>query len=67
MSPYRRMQGVFHFFVSLPIWFYLLHTLLSASHVDRLVWFLFWIYVPVGFVTAIFGAAADSEDRKAKK
>jgi hypothetical protein len=33
--------------VSLPIFLFLLHFVVAASHPDRLVWFLFWIYVPV--------------------
>ncbi len=35
-------------FVTLPIWYFLLYTILSAIHPDRLVWFLFWVYIPLG-------------------
>jgi len=41
-------------FVVLPIWFFLLYTILSAIHPDRLVWFLFWVYVPLGVLMGIF-------------
>jgi hypothetical protein len=39
-------------FVVTPIWFYLLHSILIAIHADRLLWFLFWVYLPVGFLMA---------------
>jgi hypothetical protein len=34
-------------FVSLPISCYISYSLLSAIHADRLLWFLFWINIPV--------------------
>lgn len=43
-------------FIRLPIWFYLVYVLLQAAHVDRLVWFLFWIYVPAGLFAEIIVA-----------
>jgi Na+/proline symporter len=39
--------------VELPIWFYLLYWFISHSNPDRLVWFLFWIYVPTLIITTI--------------
>jgi hypothetical protein len=32
----------------LSIWYYLLYVLLQAAHVDRLVWFLYVAYMPIG-------------------
>lgn len=45
--------------ITLPIWYFLLYTLLVAAHVARLVWFLFWVYVP-------FSMTVDVIDRIAK-
>lgn len=39
--------------ITLPIWYFIMYTVLSAIHVDRLVWFLFWVYVPMGMVLTI--------------
>lgn len=39
--------------VTMPIWYYIVYTLLCAAHVDRLVWFLFWIYIPIGMFAQI--------------
>jgi hypothetical protein len=49
--------------LSLPISFFLTYTMLSALHVDRLVWFLFWINVPRAIVISILQDAI----RSAKK
>jgi uncharacterized protein with PQ loop repeat len=49
-------------FVSGPIWYFLLYSILKAIHPDRLVWFLYIVYVPVGILNSIIGLAA--EDKK---
>lgn len=40
-------------FITMPIWYFLMYTVLSAVHVDRLVWFLFWIYLPFSLFVSI--------------
>ena len=32
--------------ISLPIWFYLLYSILTAIDAGELQWFLFWVYIP---------------------
>lgn len=39
--------------VRYPIWFFLVYTVLTTIHPDRLIWFLFWIYVLFGVLTAL--------------
>ncbi len=36
-----------------PIWFYLLYYILSQLEPDRLVWFLYWAYVPTSLIVNI--------------
>lgn len=36
--------------VNLPLWYYVVYQVLKVSHVDKLVWFLFWTYVISGFI-----------------
>ena len=36
-------------FITAPIWYYLLYKVLEACHATELMWFLFWIYVPLAF------------------
>ena len=42
-------------FIEFPIWFYLVYWILSQLNPDRLIWFLFWVYVPTLIITAILG------------
>ena len=49
-------------FVALPIWFYLLYTLLKFAQVDRLVWFLFYVYILTQILFAIISEVAKAGD-----
>lgn len=49
------------FLIELPIWFFLIFTILSTIQVDRLVWFLFWVYVPVQIITSILAKIINGE------
>lgn len=40
-------------FMELPIWFYLVYWILKQLNPDRLVWFLFIIYIPVTIITSV--------------
>lgn len=42
-------------FISLPIWFYLLYNLLKLVGASQLMFFLFWVYVPVNILVLIIG------------
>jgi hypothetical protein len=48
-------------FVTLPIWFYLLHSILSYINASDLEWFLYWIYVPVGIFGTIIAKIAEGD------
>ena len=39
-------------FVSLPIWLYLLYQILESVNANELMWFLYWVYVPVTLIVA---------------
>jgi hypothetical protein len=47
--------------VELPFWFYLIYWILSQLHPDRLIWFLFLIYVPIVIITTILGKVIAGE------
>lgn len=40
-------------FISMPIWFYLLHTVLVAIDASELSWFLYYAYLPASVVGAL--------------
>ena len=64
MKGLKIFVGVVGFCITLPIWFYLVYTMLCAIHPDRLVWILFWIYVPVNLLVAILSAIVTANDKK---
>lgn len=39
--------------ITTPMWFYLLYWILSQLNPDRLVWFLYWMYVPITVIAQI--------------
>lgn len=46
----KKIAGVLVIFITLPIWFYLVHWLLKATGAGELQMFLFWVYVPVSLL-----------------
>ncbi|MBX3321226.1 MAG: hypothetical protein KF890_15220 [Nitrospira sp.] len=50
--------------VSLPIWFYLTYQVLDRVEATELMWFLFWVYVPVTIFTAILAVITDEATKK---
>jgi hypothetical protein len=43
-------------FITMPIWFYLVHWLLVASGAGDLQMFLFWIYLPIALFTGVLSS-----------
>ncbi|HKW15636.1 MAG TPA: hypothetical protein VJS69_14205 [Candidatus Krumholzibacteria bacterium] len=37
-------------FIGAPIWYYLLYKILVSVQATELMWFLYWIYAPVGIL-----------------
>jgi len=44
--------GLLSLLITLPIWYYLFYKILVMVGATELMWFLYWIYVPVGVVLA---------------
>jgi len=55
MDKSKLVVGLVSIFITTPIWFYILYTLLKYAEVDRLVWFLYWIYLPASIIGTIIG------------
>ena len=47
--------------IEMPIWIYLVYWILSQLHPDRLIWFLFWIYVPTIILTNVLAKIITGE------
>lgn len=44
-----------------PIWYYLLYQLLVAVNAREMMWFLYWIYVPVAMLIGILSRIVEIE------
>lgn len=67
MKAMKIISGLLTVFITVPIWYYILYSILTALHVDRLIWFLFWIYIPVGVFTSTLSVIANSIAEKKEK
>jgi hypothetical protein len=64
----KKIASVLFVFITTPIWYYLLYQILKAVEATELMWFLFWVYVPVGlFVSFILKVAQDESEQNDKK
>lgn len=45
----------------MPIYFYLMYWIIKHSEPDRLIWFLFWSYIPIKVILSILTKVAESE------
>jgi len=64
MKALKAIPMIVAFFINIPIWMYLLYSILKAINPDRLVWFLFWIYLPTTFLTSVLVKIIDLNDKK---
>lgn len=62
MNKTKLISALLVMFITAPIWFYLLHWVLTKTGAGELQFFLFWIYVPVGILGHILGAIAAAND-----
>lgn len=60
MSALKAIYGIMSLFLVLPIWFYLLHSILIAIQASQFEWFLFWVYIPFGVLTSILQKIIES-------
>ena len=60
-NKYKTISLILSLFISLPIWFYLMYTVISYANPDRFVWFLFWIYLPISILGTIIAKVAEGD------
>ncbi len=49
MKSAKTISGILTVFLTMPIWYYLLYKILGSVNATELMWFLYWIYLPVNF------------------
>jgi len=48
--------------ITMPIWWYLLYKILQAINATELMWFLYFVYIPVAIVIAIISKIAEGKE-----
>jgi hypothetical protein len=62
MSKAKVFATLLAMFISLPIWFYLLYKILEAVQASELMWFLYWVYLPVNiFITLVVKLSSEDD------
>ncbi len=49
----KTIMAILSVLIVAPIWFYLLYCILVRVEASELMWFLFWIYIPVAVMVAV--------------
>lgn len=62
MKKAKLIAGLLVIFVTLPIWFYLMHFMLTKTGASELQWFLFWVYMPAGVLVHALTAIASASE-----
>jgi hypothetical protein len=47
--------------VTMPIWYYLLYQILVRVQASELMFFLYWIYLPVGLLSTVLSKIAEDD------
>jgi hypothetical protein len=63
MKPLQAITALIFILIQLPIWFYLIYKILQTINATELMWFLFWVYVPVTFVIAFLTRIVQGEKK----
>lgn len=63
MNKIKLIGGLLALFVSMPIWFYLVHWMLKTTGAGELQMFLFWIYLPASLLIHLLTAIASASEK----
>jgi len=56
-----RIEELLTIFIGAPIWYYLLYRILEAVNASELMWFLYWVYVPVALLCGVLSKVAEND------
>jgi hypothetical protein len=57
----KAIAGFLGLLVTMPIWFYLIYQILVRVNASELMFFLFWVYVPVTTLVGVLTKMADKD------
>ena len=61
MKPSKIIMLLVGLFITGPIWYYLLYKILQAVEASELMWFLYWIYLPVAIIMGVVAKVSDDD------
>lgn len=59
MRAAKIVSGILALLVSLPIWFFLQYRVLVMVNATELMWFLFWVYLPVSIIVNVIAKVTE--------
>ena len=63
MKAAKIIRATLHLLIVVPIWWYLLVTILRGINASDLTWFLFWVYIPVAALCHTLGIIVEKAEK----
>lgn len=63
-TKYHTLSLIWALFIMTPMYFFVVYHLISHSNPDRLVWFIFWAYIPILIIGQILAKVAESKNNE---
>lgn len=64
MNGIKIFNGLLALVITLPIWFYLQYKILVMIQATELMWFLFWVYLPVTIFISVTSKIIEGLEKK---
>jgi hypothetical protein len=61
MGKLKVVNGLLAVFVTLPLWLGIMYKVLETIEASELLWFMFWIYVPVSVLVSGISRLLDND------
>ena len=58
----KTLGGLLTLFITMPIWYYLIYKILTLVVATELMWFLYWVYLPIGITAQILVKIAEGQE-----
>lgn len=55
----KAVVSIISLLIALPIWYYLMYQILVRVNASELMFFLYWVYVPIGIVGGIISKVVE--------
>lgn len=65
MKAMRIISTLLGLLIVAPIWYWLLYQVLTRVQASELMWFLYWVYVPVAVFAGLLLKIVDGAEKKA--